>query len=136
MNLYAIRLLLVVVVVAAVFSLRPHAPDLPPDPGSHRFQFGVSLLAEDCDDGSAEHQQCGGSFGIDPNLGNTGGGGGGQSRSCTWRWARTECRGTCGVASDPDRSSKRQATDILYCIDPITDRIVDSRSRDVSNCCL
>lgn len=134
MKLHATRLLPLVVVVAAVFSLSLDDPDLPGDPDIYHFQFGISLIAEDCADGSAEHQQCGSSFGIDPNLG--GGGGGQRSQLCTWRWARTECRGVCGVASDPQRGTKKQATDILYCIDPNTDRIVDSTSRDVDNCCL
>ena len=99
MKLHAIRLLLAAVVATVAFSLStdvPDAPDLPRDPGGYRFQFGVSLLAEDCADGTAEHQQCGSSFGIDPNLmgGGGGGGGGGGQQSEVCGLERTDCEGS------------------------------------------
>lgn len=78
MKLNTIRLLFVAVVLAAALSWALDSPELPMEPDGYRFQFGVSLLAEDCDDGSAENQQCGGSFGIDSTTVSSGGGGGQQ----------------------------------------------------------
>lgn len=135
MKLNTIRLLFVAVVLAAALSWALDSPELPMEPDGYRFQFGVSLLAEDCDDGSAENQQCGGSFGIDSTTVSSGGGGGQQRVPCIWRFARAECQGQCFAPSDPQRADKRQLTHIEYCIDQVTDRIVETRSVDIDRCC-
>ena len=90
------RLSFVVIVLAAFAAQGPVAPDIPQGDAAVKtgFRFGITVQAEeDCDDGTAEHQQCGGSFGIEGPIGGGGGGGGGQRLPrCTWVWSnREEC---------------------------------------------
>lgn len=99
MKLNAIRLLFVAVVVAVLSSLSSNEPDnvlgKPTEVKNYHFQFGITVQAEeDCDDGTAEHQQCGGSFGIEGPIGGGGGGGGGQQRrdGCNY-FSHKECSG-------------------------------------------